>query len=308
MFVFAGIAAIVLGVALVNALGPTVRRSTVGRRWINHMLEAPLGTKHRATAYKWKIVVLRAPGRVHTILLILLWALNFTALFVFLPKFPESAWSDFSDALGKPQNYRLRSTADRLAVLTLTQLPLVFLFAGRNAIPIRMTQCSFNTLMLYHRHFARLVTLEAWFHAALYREYAIRKDHIKQWTHEAYIRSGYFALQIFILVSILSYTPIRQWAYEVCRESLFVAQRIDSYLATDLLDLSSRACGSFPVPGLPPHSTSHSPAVCSLHLHVFRLVAHRPPSTRCQAVPAQHAYTPSIIGPIFQSTFNQAVG
>lgn len=157
-------------------------------------------------------MVVRVPGRIHTLVLLCLWGINVAGVCLYHHPLPPGS----EKIIGSLGDYYVRTAADRLGVLCLLQLPLVFFFAGHNAIPLRLSHCSFNTLMLYHRHWARIVTIEAVLHAFLYRAVAEHVEGtIERWRNTPWVMAGVKALHVFILIVILSYTPIRQWAYEV---------------------------------------------------------------------------------------------
>lgn len=62
----------------------------------------------------------------------------------------------------------MRYAADRTGVLSFANLPLVWLFAGRNNIFIWATGWSFGTFNLFHRHVAWIATLQAVAHTLIY--------------------------------------------------------------------------------------------------------------------------------------------
>lgn len=55
--------------------------------------------------------------------------------------------------------------ADRAALLAVSQLVPLVLLSGRNSVVRILTDASFETCMLYHRWFARIVFVEAMLHA-----------------------------------------------------------------------------------------------------------------------------------------------
>lgn len=58
-----------------------------------------------------------------------------------------------------------RYLADRTGILATAQLVPLFLLSGRNNAVSFATGASFETCMLYHRWFARLVFLQTMIHA-----------------------------------------------------------------------------------------------------------------------------------------------
>ena len=62
----------------------------------------------------------------------------------------------------------LRYVADRTGILSFANLPLLWIFAGRNNIFLWATGWSFATFNLFHRHVACIATVQAVVHTALY--------------------------------------------------------------------------------------------------------------------------------------------
>jgi ferric-chelate reductase len=62
----------------------------------------------------------------------------------------------------------LRYSADRTGILSFANFPLLFLFGGRNNILIWATGWRFATFSVFHRHVARIATLQAVAHSILY--------------------------------------------------------------------------------------------------------------------------------------------
>ena len=62
----------------------------------------------------------------------------------------------------------LRYIADRTGVLSYANLPIMWLFAGRNNIFHWATGWSFATFNVFHRHVARIATVQAIVHSIAY--------------------------------------------------------------------------------------------------------------------------------------------
>lgn len=69
-----------------------------------------------------------------------------------------------------PQPYRqlLRYLADRTGILSFANLPLIWLFAGRNNVFIWATGWSFARFNIFHRHVAWIATTQAVIHTLSY--------------------------------------------------------------------------------------------------------------------------------------------
>lgn len=71
------------------------------------------------------------------------------------------SWSDVTNQI-------LRYSADRTSIMSFANFPLLFLFGGRSSILIWATGWSFTTVNIFHRHVARIATLQAVAHSVLY--------------------------------------------------------------------------------------------------------------------------------------------
>jgi hypothetical protein len=104
--------------------------------------------------------------------------------------------------------------ANRLGVLSFANLPLVFLYAGRNNLLLWMTNWSHSTFILLHRWVAAIATLQAMLHSLTYL-YA----YVKAGKHAAESKLPYWYWGIIgtLGMAILfptSASPIRRKAYE----------------------------------------------------------------------------------------------
>jgi hypothetical protein len=72
-------------------------------------------------------------------------------------------------------------------------LPLLWMFAGRNNIFIWATGWQFSTFNLYHRHIARIATLQAIVHSIGYTAYYTVADSGKLSTQQRF--SGFFLIK-----------------------------------------------------------------------------------------------------------------
>jgi ferric-chelate reductase len=62
----------------------------------------------------------------------------------------------------------LRYSADRTGIMAFANFPLIWLFGGRNNIFLWATGWSFASFNIFHRHVARVATLQAIVHSLLY--------------------------------------------------------------------------------------------------------------------------------------------
>lgn len=71
--------------------------------------------------------------------------------------------------------------ADRAGIMAVTQLPLVFLTAGRNNFLLTWTGWSYDTMNVYHRWSSRVMYALVFVHAIAYTDYYIMIEFISMW-------------------------------------------------------------------------------------------------------------------------------
>ena len=74
--------------------------------------------------------------------------------------------TNFSWSAPKLQTWRY--IADRTGIASYANLPLLWMFSGRNNVFLWLTGWQFSTFNLFHRHIARVATLEAIIHSIGY--------------------------------------------------------------------------------------------------------------------------------------------
>jgi predicted ferric reductase len=115
--------------------------------------------------------------------------------------------------------------AFRCGVVTLGQLPLVFLLAGKNNIIGYLTGVSYERLNWLHRWCARCMLMTATIHMGYFFSSWDRYDYIPYKLKNDQISwKGLVAWSVLIWIVFSSMTPIRGWSYEV-----FVIQHIVSF-------------------------------------------------------------------------------
>lgn len=81
---------------------------------------------------------------------------------------PGEANTTFTESWPKVAPQLWRYIADRTGVMAYANLPLIWMFSGRNNIFIWLTGWQFGTFNLFHRHIARIATLQAIMHSVGY--------------------------------------------------------------------------------------------------------------------------------------------
>ena len=123
---------------------------------------------------------------------------------------PNSWYPSSSGGDGEIVTY----VTNRLGVLSFANIPLVFLYAGRNNILLWLTNWSHGTFLLLHRWVAWIATLQAILHSVIYLE-----KYVHTGTHATESQLPYWVWGIVatLCMSILlssSILPIRKNLYE----------------------------------------------------------------------------------------------
>ncbi|KAF1917022.1 FAD-binding domain-containing protein [Ampelomyces quisqualis] len=115
--------------------------------------------------------------------------------------------------------------AFRCGVVTLGQLPLIFLLAGKNNIIGYLSGVSYERLNWLHRWCARTMLLTATIHMGYFFSSWDRYDYIPYKLKNDQISwKGLVAWSVLVWIVFSSMTPIRGWCYE-----LFVIQHLMSF-------------------------------------------------------------------------------
>lgn len=116
--------------------------------------------------------------------------------------------------------------AFRCAWMTLTQLPLVFLMAGKCNIVGALTGTSYERLNLFHRWAARFLFITATCHLTFFFRSWARYQYItKKLKDDIVTKRGFAAWCVLLWIIISSVAPIRNIRYEI-----FVVQHVISYV------------------------------------------------------------------------------
>lgn len=172
------------------------------------MLPATFGYRH-IQPLGWCTI----PTRLQSILVFLFFALNFIFCAVDWHLFPGNTyWSD-------PASQFWRYFADRTGIISFANLPLVWLFAGRNDVLLWLTGWSFSTFNIFHRYAARIATVQGILHSiaytiGYYRTYGGWSEY-KLEVPEVWFYSGICATVFMSFIVGLSILPIRAKAYEL---------------------------------------------------------------------------------------------
>ncbi|KAI5809391.1 ferric reductase like transmembrane component-domain-containing protein [Pyronema omphalodes] len=112
----------------------------------------------------------------------------------------------------------VNAMGNRAGHLSMVQMPIMFLFAGRNNLLIWITGWSYNEFQVFHKWIARVATLEAILHSACYGYFAAQK----QWKnsdktyYDAWM-NGIAATSVMSLVMCFSMMTVRRRWFEFFR-------------------------------------------------------------------------------------------
>ncbi|TVY24474.1 Ferric/cupric reductase transmembrane component [Lachnellula hyalina] len=127
-------------------------------RWFqaNLILPPAIGTRHQRHVFGFTM-----PTRIVTLIVIAyyIWSIVICAVSydVFFPNF---YYNDYSQGW--------RYVADRTGILSYANLPVMWIFAGRNNIFLWATGWDFPTFNIFHRHIGIVATVQAIVHAVAY--------------------------------------------------------------------------------------------------------------------------------------------
>ncbi|RAQ51881.1 FRE family ferric-chelate reductase [Aspergillus flavus] len=148
------------------------------------------------------------PTRVEAIIVVLFWVLSSVLSSV--------SYRIFSDNIYWPQisAQLIRYVADRTGILSFANIPLIWLFAGRNNVFIWATGWSFATFNLFHRHVAWIATIQAVVHTLLYLVLFIQNGNAWKKLQKPYLLWGTIGTVAMILVSPFAIEWFRRRTYE----------------------------------------------------------------------------------------------
>ncbi|KAL4963635.1 ferric reductase family protein [Aspergillus stella-maris] len=123
--------------------------------------------------------------------------------------FPENIyWPDLSAQL-------VRYMADRTGIVSFANLPLLWLFAGRNNICAWATGWNFATFNVFHRHVAWIATIQAVIHTALYLVLFFQNSNPWRKLQKPYLIWGTLATVLMVLILPAAVNWLRHRAYEL---------------------------------------------------------------------------------------------
>ncbi|KAI9039537.1 ferric reductase family protein [Aspergillus affinis] len=186
---------------LVRGLGYPFREMY---NWINtHLVVASPLPSHGRHILWWAF-----PTRIEALVTFAFWTISTVLCMVGYRTFLGNIyWPDISAQL-------LRYAADRTGILSFANLPLLWIFAGRNNIFLWATGWSFATFNIFHRHVAWIATTQAFIHTILYLILFIQNGNAWKKMQKPYLFWGTIAMAAMILVLPSAVDWFRRRNYE----------------------------------------------------------------------------------------------
>ncbi|KAF7169015.1 hypothetical protein CNMCM5623_001868 [Aspergillus felis] len=172
--------------------------------WIqtNLIIPAPLASSRRRLLW-WTF-----PGRIHAIVVLLFWILSIVLCLGGYRTFSDNIyWPEISAQL-------LRYVADRTGILSFANIPLLWLFAGRNNIFLWATGWSYSTFNIFHRHVAWIATLQAGVHTILYIVLFVQAGNAWKKMQKPYLLWGTLGMLAMVLIFPFAVDGFRRRTYE----------------------------------------------------------------------------------------------
>ncbi|KKK12527.1 hypothetical protein AOCH_000063 [Aspergillus ochraceoroseus] len=116
--------------------------------------------------------------------------------------------------LARASTQLLRYIADRTGIISFANLPLIWLFAGRNNVCAWATGWNFATFNLFHRHVAWIATIQAVVHTALYLVLFFQRSNPMQKLQKSYLSWGALGTLLMLLLLPTAVNWFRRRAYE----------------------------------------------------------------------------------------------
>ncbi|KAF2083679.1 hypothetical protein K490DRAFT_51054 [Saccharata proteae CBS 121410] len=177
-------------------------------RYASHWVGANLIVPRAFGSHGLKMDWATNPTRIEAVVVILYWALSIILCSVSYHSFTgDIFWTDIPTQVW-------RYVSDRTGVMAISNLPWLWLFAGRNNVFLWATGWKFSTFNLFHRHIARVATLEAIVHAAGYTHQYLKKGTYEEQLAKLYMQFGVVAVVAMGCLLITSVVWIRRKFYE----------------------------------------------------------------------------------------------
>ncbi|RVX68247.1 hypothetical protein B0A52_07250 [Exophiala mesophila] len=170
----------------------------------NLIIPAAFGSHHQRLYY-WCAI----PTRMETLIVVMYWGLNIILCAISYEVLHKmSSW-------GRPSIQLWKHISDRTGIISYANLPWLWLFSGRNNIFIWATGWSYSSYSIYHRHIARVATIQAVIHSIAWSVMEADAGSLGRSWGEHYWYMGGIATITMSLLMGLSSVYLRMRHYEV---------------------------------------------------------------------------------------------
>ncbi|KAI0461387.1 hypothetical protein LJB42_001056 [Komagataella kurtzmanii] len=173
------------------------------RRYIS--LPALVGRKHTEAAGFWKVFTTLLPTRLDSFIIG-----GYLVAYIVMMSVHYNVAHDVI-FLNKTEA-RIRYFADRTGIIAFVQLPLLFLFGGRNNILSFCTGLNFSSFIVYHKWIARIMVFNAIMHSAAWTW--LERDYLPEMFADTYWKWGVVATIVCSLMVLFSFHCVRNTMYE----------------------------------------------------------------------------------------------
>ncbi|QDS77776.1 hypothetical protein FKW77_005259 [Venturia effusa] len=184
------------------------REPSTGRiaHWVQSSLSIPtlFGTHRRRLWFSFAV-----PTRLEALIIVSFWALSIILCSVNIRAFEGNLYYP----LVSSQVWRY--VGNRTAIICYSNLPVIWMFSGRNNIFLWATGWTYATFNVFHRHVARVATIQAIVHAISF-SYLYRKDSL--WAASLKLTWFYMGIAAVVTLSSLllfSSVWLRRKSYEI---------------------------------------------------------------------------------------------
>ncbi|KAL4746498.1 hypothetical protein BDW72DRAFT_207291 [Aspergillus terricola var. indicus] len=177
-------------------------------RQIHHFLYTHLLIPTALPSYGRKLLCWTFSNRAEALVTLGFWIISITLCSVsYCLSSDNIYWPSTSTQL-------IRYMADRTGIISFANLPLLWLFAGRNNICAWATGWNFATFNIFHRHVAWIATIQATVHTVLYLVLFFENSNPWRKLSKPYLLWGTLAMVLMILILPAAITWFRHRAYE----------------------------------------------------------------------------------------------
>ncbi|KAG2176369.1 hypothetical protein INT43_005603 [Umbelopsis isabellina] len=189
----------------------TLRTSRFLRKWLINPTLFPNGKHSRQPKICGLYVSI--PTRIESIAIFIFLVVNVIILLPNYRVFPDNTYwpNDMPLQLG-------RYIADRSGIISFTQLPMVYLFAGRNNLLLFLTGWSYDRFTVAHKWISRTMFFHALVHSLAYTWYPYHVSGFSlyvEYAQDPYFQYGLAATALGGLIVWFAMPTFRRWSYEI---------------------------------------------------------------------------------------------